>query len=270
MGSPGKVARTGLLALAFASFSIVYLSAGAGSLLPQVPDPNVPGGEPAPGSADAPGIPDFYGSLGLNAAVAFPFGEFSDNVNFGYGITGDISFRLLEAGWLGVRIDGGAIWYGHETTHDTLWLSRVPLVVESTTDNYVAYGAVGPQLHFAGHPMSARVYGLVGLSYFETRTSAEFDIDDSEIREIDLGSHGHLGDWTPSFAIGGELRWVLKGTRDGALLGLGLNIDWRRHGATRYLIEGSITDVDGRAVFEPIESRVDFLLVSVGLWFGTW
>ena len=37
MRSPGKATRTGLLALAFASFSIVYLSAGAGSLLPQLP-----------------------------------------------------------------------------------------------------------------------------------------------------------------------------------------------------------------------------------------
>jgi hypothetical protein len=248
----------------------VYLGAGAGSLLPQVPDPDVPGGEPAPGSADAPGIPDFYASLGLNLAAAFPFGEFSDNANFGYGITGDISFRLLESGWLGVRIDGGAIWYGHETSHETVYLSRVPLEVESTTENYVAYGTIGPQLHLAGHPMSARVYGLVGLSYFETRTSAKFETADSEIPEIDLGSHGHLSDWTPSYAIGGELRWVLKGTRDGELLGLGLNIDWRRHGATRYLVEGSITDVDGRAEFEPLESRVDFLLVSVGLWFGTW
>jgi len=270
MRSPRKATRTSLLALAIASFSIVYLTAGADSLIPQIPEPHVPGGDPAPGSADVPGIPEFYGSLGLNLAAALPFGEFSDNVNFGYGITADISLRLLESGWLGVRIDGGAIWYGHETSHETVYVGRLPLDVKSTTDNYVAYGAIGPQLHFAGHPMSTRLYGLVGLSYFETRTSAEIDFDDSEIREIDLGSHGHLGDWTPSFAIGGELRWVLKGTRDGELLGLGLHIDWRRHGATRYLIEGSITDVDGRAEFEPIESRVDFLLISVGLWFGTW
>ena len=249
MGSPGKLTRTGLLALAFASVSSVCPGVVAGSLLLQAPDPSVPGGEPPPGSADAPGIPDLYGSLGLNLAAAFPFGEFSDNVNFGYGMTGDISFRLLESGWLGVRIDGGAIWYGHETSHEIVYLSRVPLDIRSTTKNYVAYGAVGPQLHFAGHPMSARVYGLLGLSYFETRTSAEFDTDDSEIREIDLGSHAHLGDWTPSFAIGGELRWVLWGSRDGELLGLGLSIDWRRHGTTRYLIEGSITDVDGRAIF---------------------
>ena len=64
----------------------------------------------------------------------------------------------------GVRIDGGAIWYGHETFHETVYVGRRPLDVKSTTENYVTYGAIGPQLHFAGHPMSARVYGLVGLS----------------------------------------------------------------------------------------------------------
>jgi len=167
-------------------------------------------------------------------------------------------------------VDGGAVWYGQETRHDTVHIGRVPLDIEATTRNVIAYGAIGPQVHFAGYPVSARVYGLLGLSYFETRTSAKFDTADPELQEIDLGSQVHLTDWTPSFAIGGELRWVIKGTRDGELFGLGLSVDWRRHGTTRYLVEGSITDVDGRAVFEPLKSRADFLLVSFGVWFGTW
>lgn len=270
MRSPRTAIRAGYVALVFTSLSIEYMCAGPGRLLSQVPEPDGPGGEPAPGTADAPGIPDIYGSLGLNLAAAFPFGEFSENVNFGLGLTGDVSFRLVESGWLGLRIDGGAIWYGHETSRSTFWYNRVPVSVESTTRNYIAYGAVGPQLHFAGHPMSARVYGLIGASYFETRTFANIDDDDSDSSNLDLGSIGHLSDWTPSFAIGGELRWVLGGTRDGELFGLGFNLDWRRHGTTRYLIEGSIEDVDGRAEFESIRSRADFLLVSIGVWFGTW
>lgn len=270
MRSPPTTLRAGYLALAFASFCIAHLGAGVGHLLPQVPEPDVPVGDPPPGTADAPGIPDLYAGLGLNLAAAIPFGEFSENVNFGYGLTGDISFRLVKSGWLGLRIDGGAIWYGHETSRESVWFGRVPVSVETATDNYIAFGAVGPQLHFHGHPMSARVYGLIGASYFETRTSANLDTDDPEIGDIGLGSVAHLSDWSPSFAIGGELRWVLTGTRDGELLGLALSIDWRRHGTTRYLVEGSIEDRNGRPQFEPLESRADFLLVSFGVWFGTW
>jgi hypothetical protein len=266
----GTAVRPGWLALALASFSIAHLSAGAGGLLSQVPDPSGPGGEPAPGTDDPPGIPDIYGSLGLNLAAAFPFGEFAENVDFGLGLTGDISFRLVESGWLGVRIDGGAIWYGHETSRSTFWYNRVPVPVESTTENYIVFGAIGPQLHFHGLPMSARVYGLVGASYFETRTFASIDADDPDDGEVNLRSVAHLSDWTPSFAIGGELRWLIAGYRDGELLGLALNLDWRRHGTTQYLVEGSIEDADAHAVFEPLESRTDFLLVSFGVWFGTW
>jgi hypothetical protein len=270
MRSYGPKRRAALTAIVLASLTLAHASGLPGLLFSQVPDQPDPGGEPVQGTAPAPGIPGLYASLGLNLAVAVPFGEFARNVGSGYGITGDLSFRLLRDGWLGLRLDGGAIWYGSETLRETVYISRVPLDIESTTRNYIAYGAIGPQLHFGGHPMSARLYGLLGLSYFETRTSAKFDIEDPDIPQIDLGSHGHVSDWTPSYAIGGELRWVITGNRDGELLGLGLNIDWRHHGTTRYLVEGSITDVDGRAVFETLKSRADFLLISLGVWFGTW
>jgi len=262
MRSPGMASRAGLFALASVTVFMAHLCHEVGPAFPQE--------GPSPAEPEPAGIPDIYASLGLNLAAAVPFGEFSRNVDFGFGLTGDISFRLVQSGWLGLRIDGGAIWYGRETSRDLSYVSHFPLTVESTTDNYIAFGAIGPQLHFAGNPISARVYGLVGMSYLETRTSAKFDTDDSEEDDIDLGSHVHLSDWSPSLAVGGELRWVLGGSRDGSLYGLGFNLDWRRHGTTRYLVEGSITDVDGRTVFEPLETRVDYILVGAGFWFGTW
>ena len=258
-------------AAAFAALILVRVAGGSQSLFSQVPDLGGHPGETAVSdTAATPGVPDLYASLGLNFAVAVPFGEFSRNVSAGYGMTGDASFRLLRAGWLGLRLDGGAIWYGRETRREIVQVSRLALAVESTTYNYIAYGAVGPQVHFAGYPLSARLYGLVGLSYFETRTSARFDSDGPETGDIKLGSQSHLRDWTPSFALGGELRLAILSTRAAELLGLGLSIDWRRHGVTQYLIEGSIRDVDGRTVFEPLESRADFFLISIGVWYGTW
>ena len=259
-------------ALTYLLVHATHVFAGTDPIHPQVPDvePDAPAGEPTSSSLQAGDSPDLYGSLGLNLAVAFPSGEFSRNVSAGLGLTGDLSFRLVPAGWLGLRIDGGVIWYGHETTRDLVYVSRVPLEIETTTQNYVVQGAVGPQLHFAGHPMSARVYGLVGLSYFETRSSAKFDTEDSDVPTIELGSHGHLSDLTPSLTMGGEIRWTFFGTRDGFNVGFGLNLEWRRHGTTRYLVEGSIAEVDGRPVFEPLESRIDFLLISIGIWGGSW
>lgn len=254
-----------------ASLILVHVAGGSQSLFSQVPDlGGRPGEAPVSDTAAAPGVPDLYASLGLNFAAAIPFGEFSRNVSSGYGMTGDASFRLLRDGWLGLRLDGGAIWYGSETRRETVYVSRLAFEVESTTENYIAYGAVGPQVQLAGYPLSARLYGLLGLSYFETRTSARFDSNDPETRDIDLGSQSHLRDWTPSFALGGELRFAILSTREAVLLGLGLSIDWRRHGVTRYLIEGSIHEVNGRIDFEPLESRADFLLISLGVWFGTW
>ena len=269
MGSDGLLRRALLLTMALLPLSPIDVGDGPRALRGQT-NPEDPDGGPVPGVAETFDVPGLYADLGLNLAVAIPFGEFSRNADPGYGITGDISFRLLRGGWLGLRLDGGAIEYGSETRREIVYISRLPLEIESTTRNYIAYGAIGPQLHFAGYPISARVYGLLGLSHFETRTTADFEADDPDLREITLGSYSHLSDWSPSFAIGGELRVVIWGTRDGELFGLGLNIDWRRHGRTRYLVEGSIADVDGRAVFEPLESRADFVLVGLGVWFGTW
>lgn len=231
----------------------------------QVPDDGPPGEAPTRYAE-----PDFYASLGLNLAAAVPAGEFADHVSFGFGVTGDASIRLTPSGWLGLRLDGGAIWYGNETWYETVQAARIPFEVKATTENYIAFGALGPQLHFAGLPFSARVYGLVGLSLFETRTFLRFDTRDVDVGEVFLDSRAHLKDWTPSLALGGELRYVFAGSRDGTVVGVGLNIDWRRHGTTRYLVEGSLSEVDGRTGFEPIETRADFLLISLGIWFGTW
>jgi len=181
MRAPGMASRAGLFALAFVPLVMTHLCCGVTPVLPQVPvpEPDTARQEPPSDSSEVVDSPDIYGSLGLNLAVAFPFGEFSRNVSAGWGLTGDFSLRLVPSGWLGLRIDGGVIWYGHETIHDLVYLSRVPIDIETTTENYVVQGALGPQLHFAGHPMSARVYGLVGMSLFETRSSAKFDDLDS-------------------------------------------------------------------------------------------
>lgn len=271
MRSPGKQMRSSLSALALAPIYMTLACLTAAPVFAQVPEaePDTSSAPTPDGSyvADTPGI---YGSLGLNLAAAIPFGEFSRNVSSGFGLTGDLSFRLVRAGWLGLRLTGGVIWYGYETIDGLVHVQGVPLDLETTIENYVAQGAIGPQVHFAGLPISARIYGLVGMSYFETRSSVKFDGDEMDGESVKLGSRGYLGDWTPSVALGGEVRWVFTGSRDGFLAGLGLNLEWRRHGTTRYLVKGSITQVDGQAVFEPLETRTDFLVISIGLWGGTW
>lgn len=256
MRSPGLTGLATLYALSFSAFVPVHPCLAA----------------TFQDSAEVLESPDLYGSLGLKVSGAVPFGEFARDVDFGMGLTGDISFRLLPAGWLGLRIDGGVIQYGHEGSQETSYLGSFPADAEVTTDNYIGYAAIGPQIHLGGHPMSARVYGLIGMSRFATTTSAKIDVrdEDGEWSELDLRSHDHLTDWTPALVIGGELRWVINGDRYGHLWGASLNADWRRHGTTRYLIEGSITEVGGRPSFEPLETRADFVIISLGVWFGTW
>jgi hypothetical protein len=264
--------HAGLFGLASLLVLATQVCVGVDPVFPQVPDvtPGATEGDPETSNPQAADSPDVYGSLGLNFAVAIPRGEFSSNVGTGLGLTGDLSFRLVPSGWLGLRIDGGVIWYGHESHTETVVLRSVPVELEVTTENTIVQGAIGPQLYFAGYPLTARLYGLVGMSRFATTSSVSFKSEDLEDSDVHLESTNHLSDWTPSLTIGGGIRWTFFGDRDGFLAGVGLDVEWRGHGTTRYLVEGSITEVDGRAEFTPLESRADFFLISLGVWIGTW
>ncbi len=233
----------------------------------QVSDP-VLGAPPAAGSVyDDRGV---LANLGFNISAAFPRGEFATNVGAGLGLTGDVSIRLLRAGWLGLRLDGGMIWYGYETEDEQTTVGRVRIPVELTTTNTILLVGLGPQIHAAGYPMNADVYALVGVSRFETRTSARLDRSDLNDSDLHLNSTVHLRDWTPSITLGGEVNWTIDGDRQGFLLGITLGLEYRRHGPTRYLNADSIDRVEARTTLTPFETRADFWLLRIGLRGGTW
>lgn len=234
-----------------------------------------PGGEEPPPTQEPPpaqasGAP-IYGSVGLNLAGEFPQGEFAENTGTGAGLTGNLSIRLLRSGLLGVRLDAGWISYGSRTRNETIFVSGVPFSVETTTTNEFLQLGIGPQLQLSGDPVSARAYALIGTTRFSTQTELKETGGGSDGGDRAIDSFTHLSDWTGSFTLGGGLRWSIGGDREGVHFGLALNAEWRRHGTTRYLNESSIEiGEDGRADFMPFESRIDFLVVSLGVWAGNW
>jgi hypothetical protein len=209
---------------------------------------------------------------GLSLAAAVPRGGFGENFDAGAALVGDVTARVLPIEWLTLRLDGGAVLWESETTERTLYYRDVPIPIQASTDTWVFQGAIGPQLYAPGVSFRPHLYGLVGLSYFETSTSVDLDAEHMDDREesIHIDSEVHVSDWTPSFVIGGGFEIPLSAGDDGTIISLGLGAEYRTHGTTRYVPADDVRDVNGRAEYTPVSSRADFFLLKVGVTATSW
>lgn len=202
--------------------------------------------------------------LGGGLAVAVPQGEFGDYVDQGFGLGLHAVYGLDPSNVVGLRLEGGFVNYGNERFTVPLLPTTGRILVDVRTHNNIAMFGIGPQLQLPSGPIRPYVNGFVGVGYFFTESSvggtANWDYS---------GFASTLNYDDTRFAYGG-------GGGVGVRLGNGfrpiyLNFDaqYRRHGQTEYLREGSIVDDGyGGTVIYPLLSDADFLLIQVGISVG--
>jgi hypothetical protein len=218
---------------------------------------------PALGQRPAAAQPAPRWFVGGSLNYASPQGDFGEQVDQGFGLAAHGMYKVDQAGWLGLRLDGGFIQYGSESY-------RVPLsgtiggriMVDVNTSNQIAHLGVGPQLGVPTGAFRPYVGGTVGLSYFATTSSVKGD-DSSET----FASDTNYDDLT--LAFGGLGGVYIPLSRGATPVSLDLGARYHRNGEVSYLKEGSITDnVDGTVSFSPIHSEADILTFHIGVSIG--
>lgn len=203
-------------------------------------------------------------SAGAVLGASVPRGEFAEFVDEGFVFGGHLAYSLDPAGFVKLRIDGAFNRYGSEEF--TVPLSRTVnrVFVDVNTHNNIGMLAVGPELTLAAGPVQPYVHALVGVSHFFTESSVEgsdnrffFGRDDVFARST------NFDDTELGYAAGGGFRVPVS-----RHVAVDLGLQYRLHGQTRYLREGSITERDdGTLDIDPIQSDADFVLLRLGAAF---
>lgn len=202
--------------------------------------------------------------LGGGFAVAVPQGEFSRFVDEGYGLALHTTVGLDPTNVVALRFDAGFVTYGNERFSVPLLPSTGRILIDLNTRNNIGFLGLGPQLQVPDGPIRPYVNGFVGLGYFFTessvRGSSNFEFD-SFARTL------NFDDVSLAYGAGGGLGVRLGNGRTPVFLNF--EAQYRKHGKTEYLVEGSIIDDGFGGVFiDPLFTDADFLLVQVGLSVG--
>lgn len=220
---------------------------------------------PALGQPYDPGSPKqptpFY--VGGSFTYARTQGEFSEFVKDGFGGSAHGIVRLDRDGLLGMRLDLGALTYGHET-------QRVPLsptiggriLVDVETSNNIGFVGIGPQIGVPNGALRPYAHGFAGVSYLFTESSLEGTRNDEE-----FASTTHFDDAT--FAWGGGAGLYIPLRRGVSPISIDLGLRYVNGGQARYLREGDIEDLpDNRLRLNPSESDTDLMSFHIGVSVG--
>lgn len=218
---------------------------------------------PAAASAQTLDTPSRSFGGGLHGVYGAPQGEFSNYVKNAWGLGGFLAWTPPEVPFLGLRLDGGFMNYGHETY-------RVPLsgtiggriTVDLTTDNNIAYIALGPQLTLPYGPIRPYANAAAGLSYFATTSHVKGD-DSGHTFASDTNYDDTVFQWS----VGGGL--LIPVTRGRVPVSIDLGTRYHANGDVSYLTEGGIEDNDdGTITMYPIESEARVLSFHLGVAVG--
>lgn len=208
----------------------------------------------------SPAFPSRF-TLGGDAVMLQPKGDFANNIGRGWGLNGTGLFRIDPYGYVQLRLDGGIAQYGNETKQIPLnpITGRVSFKVE--TSNTIGWAGFGGQLQIPDGPFRPYVNGSVAYTNFSTESSLK-------------GTDNTLGDFSTQNQHDGSHAWIY---------GAGVNIPFGRKftsgmlnvgaryykGAeASYLKEGDIVDnPDGTISFTPRHSKTDFILWQLGASF---
>jgi hypothetical protein len=195
--------------------------------------------------------------FGFYVTAMSPSGEFNDNVtNTGIGF-GMLFLKRLGPSPFLIGGDFGFVIYGSQDSVEPLPPSAT---AQSTTNNIVlAHFLIRVQ------PRKGRVRpyaeGLIGFKHLYTDNMAY-----NEYLEEVVASKIYLSDTGLSYGVGGGLQIPL-GKNDESKIVLDGNVRYFRGGRAQYLKEGSIREVDGVVVFNPLTSRTDIITIQIGVTF---
>jgi len=204
-------------------------------------------------------VPVTKHKVGVYGALLLPSGQFQRFVDWGGGLGLYFVPGLTWGGTLGLRIDGSALWYGHESFD--VWLGpRMPYdYARVSTDNLIAAFGIGPQFTIGSGPVRPYGFGTIGGSYFAT-------VSHSGTSEY-AASSTNFDDWSLALAAGGGL--LVEISRRHNPVWLDLSAQWTHNGVTDYLREGSIVETaDGGLRVYPIRSEANHWSFRLGVAVG--
>lgn len=207
-----------------------------------------------------PSIPSRF-TLGGDAVMLQPKGEFASNIARGWGLNGSALFRVDANGYVQLRLDGGVAQYGNETKKIPLNPITGRINFEVETSNVIGWAGLGGQLQIPDGPFRPYVNGSLAYTDFSTTSSLK-------------GSNDSFGDISTRNQHDGSHAWIY---------GAGVNIPFGRRftsgmlnfgaryyqGAqASYLKKGDIIDnPDGTISFTPRRSKTDMILWQLGASF---
>lgn len=208
----------------------------------------------------APAFPSRF-TIGGDAVMLQPKGDFAGNIGRGWGFNGAGLFRVDGAGYVQLRMDGGIAQYGSETKRIPLNPITNRVSFEVVTSNRVAWAGLGGQLQIPDGPFRPYVNGSIAYTDFATESSLKGTNDtfgDISTQNQHDGSHA----WV--YGAGVNIPFGRKFTR--GMLNFGAR--YYQGAEAAYLKKGDITDnPDGTISFTPRRSRTDMILWQLGASF---
>ena len=192
-------------------------------------------------------------SWGVGFTYGMPVGDFRNYVNNGVGI--DFFGRWPgEMRGITLRLEGGLMQYGSETSHLSLGLVDVDL----TTSNLIAWFGAGPQLTLRLGLLRPYIDVTAGLAQFATESSLK-----GASGNPDAARKTNYSSTTFAWGAGvGILRSFRTATGE---MSIDLGARFHNNGKASYLREGGIENLpDGGIVFHPTTSATNLVTVHVG------
>ncbi|MBK7227719.1 MAG: hypothetical protein IPH97_02325 [Ignavibacteriales bacterium] len=206
----------------------------------------------------------FAQQAGINFSLAFPQGEFGEEVdNLGYGLSGEFMFlspKPLSPFGIGVNL--GYYVYGRESSRVpwSSYIQSVFLDVEKT-NNLVNFHILF-EIGFPTGVIRPYVQGLFGGEYLYTESS----VSGENGQEV-IASSTNYDDWAWSYGAGGGIEVLLGGdpvTEMGAIY-LDLKGRYLFGSETTYLKEGDMYVEQGELIYSPSKSKTDMITAHIGV-----
>lgn len=212
---------------------------------------------------------------GVSFFMGFPRNEFDSNVESnGYGVNLHFGYTIPQTP-VTFGLDGGFLIYGHETRREPFSLTIPDVTVKVETSNNIVplhlFMRVSPPLG----PFVPYLEGLVGLNYLYTETSIK---DEDDPGNDEIASSKNFED--TAFSYGGGVGMLLRvygakhqarrldsSDKDAKLHSVYINLTLRymKGGEAEYLKKGGREIVDGRVIFDVLQSNTDMLMAKIGI-----
>jgi hypothetical protein len=178
---------------------------------------------------------------GLSLSYAVPQQDFKENVKQGFGLDGNVHYKLDRQGIFSLGGELGFLGYGRET-------KRVPLsstiggriTVDLTTSNNIFWMGLGPQITAPSGPIRPYVNGTAGFAVFWTESSVKGTFADEE-----FASTNNYDDAIFAWTGGAGILIPVGQSKQGAI---DIGARWHGNGNTRYLKRGDIIDLPNNNV----------------------